>query len=138
MQELYPPKEQSAACIRTVIAAGAIIVGKTKTVQFASGENARDWINFQPSFNPRGDGYQDPGCSSAGSVTAISSYDWMDLAIGTDSMCVDCWNIRFADSILGFGSIIGPAAAHGLYGLHLTMESSSMEGISGLRVSLDW
>ena len=91
-QELYPPRKSSAAVVKTLLAAGAIIVGKTKSVQFASGENARDWIDYQPSFTPRGDGYQDPGCSSTGSAAAMSSYDWMDLTIGSDSMysCLLC------------------------------------------------
>jgi Asp-tRNA(Asn)/Glu-tRNA(Gln) amidotransferase A subunit family amidase len=84
-QELYPPSQRSAAVVETLLAAGAIIVGKTRSVQFASGENARDWIDYQPSFMPRGDGYQEPSCSSTGSAAAMSSYDWMDLTIGSDS-----------------------------------------------------
>lgn len=72
-QALYPAKARNAASVEKLLKAGAVIVGKTKTVQFASGENARDWIDFFPPFSPRGDGYQDPGCNSAGSATAASS-----------------------------------------------------------------
>ena len=62
-----------------------MIVGKAKTVQFASGEKPRDWLDFQCSFNARGDGYLDPGCSSTGSAAAVGAYSWIDIAIGTDS-----------------------------------------------------
>lgn len=85
VQDLYPPKTQNAAYVQKILAAGAVIVGKTKTVQFASGENARDWFDYQAPFNPRADRYQEPGCSSAGSAVAMASYDWLDIAIGTDS-----------------------------------------------------
>jgi Asp-tRNA(Asn)/Glu-tRNA(Gln) amidotransferase A subunit family amidase len=45
----------------------------------------RDWVDYQPPFNPRGDGYLDPGCSSAGSGAALAGYDWLDVTIGSDS-----------------------------------------------------
>jgi len=84
-QALYAEKARSAACVTKLLEAGAVIVGKTKTVQFASGENARDWIDYSAPFNPRGDGYQEPGGSSTGSATAASAYDWIDATLGTDS-----------------------------------------------------
>ncbi|KAH6872313.1 amidase signature domain-containing protein [Alternaria rosae] len=111
-QALYAEKARSAVCVEKLIEAGAVIVGKTKTVQFASGENARDWIDFFPPFSPRGDGYQDPGCSSAGSATAASAYDWIDATLGTDT----------------FGSVVGPAADHGVFGLRPSLGSISTEG----------
>lgn len=96
-QALYPPKEKSAVCVEKLLAAGAVIVGKTKTVQFASGANARDWIDYQASFTPRGDGYQDPSCSSTGSAAAMSSYNWMDFTLGTDSRSFDILSQVFTD-----------------------------------------
>jgi len=84
---LYGVKEKNAVCVEKLLDAGAVILGRVKTVQFASGENAKDWFDYQPPFNPRGDGYQDPDCSSAGSATASSAYDWIDAALGTDSGC---------------------------------------------------
>lgn len=87
-QTLYPEKECNATCVEKLLEAGAVVVGKTKTVQFASGENARDWIDFSPPFNPRGDGYQEPGGSSTGSATAVSAYDWIDATLGTDSRLI--------------------------------------------------
>ncbi|KAK3362604.1 amidase signature domain-containing protein [Lasiosphaeria hispida] len=70
---LYGVKENNAVCVEKLLDAGAVILGRVKTVQFASGENAKDWFDYQPPFNPRGDGYQNPGCSSAGSATTSSA-----------------------------------------------------------------
>ena len=84
-QTLYPEKECNATCVEKLLEAGAVIVGKTKTVQLASGENARDWIDYSAPFHSRGDGYQEPSGSSTGSATAVSAYDWIDATLGTDS-----------------------------------------------------
>ncbi|VUC33773.1 unnamed protein product [Clonostachys rosea] len=111
--ELYGTRDKNALCVERLLDAGAVIIGKAKTVQFASGEGARDWIDYQAPFNPRGDGYQDPECSSAGSATACSAYDWVDVALGTDTI----------------GSIVGPAAHHGLFGLRPSLGSVPMSGI---------
>ena len=75
----------TAASIQQLIDLGAVIIGKTKTVQFASGMAPRDWIDYQCPFNPRGDGYLDPDCSSSGSAAAIAAYNWLDFSIGSDS-----------------------------------------------------
>lgn len=41
---LYPPRNESAPSVQKLIDLGAIIVGKTKTSQFANGENpSADW-----------------------------------------------------------------------------------------------
>ncbi|KAI9726494.1 MAG: hypothetical protein M1828_001316 [Chrysothrix sp. TS-e1954] len=84
-ESLHGRAQESATCVERLLDAGAVIVGKTKTVQFASGETARDWIDYQASFNIRGDGYQEPGGSSAGSAAGVAAYTWLDGAIGTDS-----------------------------------------------------
>jgi Asp-tRNA(Asn)/Glu-tRNA(Gln) amidotransferase A subunit family amidase len=84
--QLYPPRDKSATAVEMLIEKGAIIVGKTKTTTFADREiPTTDWIDTHAPFNPRGDGYLVPGGSSAGSGSALSSYDWLDFAIGTDS-----------------------------------------------------
>ena len=75
----------TASSIKDLIDLGAVIVGKTKTTQFASGEFARDWVDFQCPFNPRGDGYFETGCSSAGSAVGVAAYEWLDYTIGSDS-----------------------------------------------------
>jgi hypothetical protein len=64
-------------------------------------------------FNPRGDGYQDPGVSSAGSGAATASYDWVDVAIGTDTG----------------GSIRIPAGKNGVFGLRSSFDALSNEGV---------
>lgn len=83
---LYGARSENAACVEKLLDAGAVVLGRVKTVQFASGESAKDWFDYQAPFNPRGDGYQDPECSSAGSAVACAAYDWVDIALGTDSM----------------------------------------------------
>lgn len=65
---------------------GFVIVGKLKTTQFADSEwPTCDWVDYLGPFNPRWDGYLAPSGSSAGSVSAVSSYRWLDYSIGTDS-----------------------------------------------------
>lgn len=85
--KLYPPKDESAPEIQKLIDMGGIIVGKVKTVQFAAAESPVDWFDFQCPFNPRGDGYLKPSSSSSGSAVATAAYDWIDIAIGSDSEC---------------------------------------------------
>ncbi|KAH7113624.1 glutamyl-tRNA amidotransferase [Dactylonectria macrodidyma] len=99
---LYPRANVTATAVQRLIDAGAVVVGKQKTSQFANGEYATsDWVDYHSPFNPRGDGYQDPNFSSAGAGAAVASYPWLDLALGSDTG----------------GSIRGPARLQGLYGL---------------------
>ncbi len=69
----YGEREQTALAIRILIDLGAIVVAKAKTAQLASGLGPRDWIDYQCPFNPRGDGYLDPDCSSTGSVVSVAA-----------------------------------------------------------------
>ncbi|KAL3477065.1 amidase signature domain-containing protein [Aspergillus californicus] len=103
----------TAPMIQRLIDAGAVIVGKTKTAQFASGEYAPDWVDYSCPFNPRGDGYMDPGGSSTGSAVAIAGYHWLDFAIGTDTL----------------GSVVGPAASEGIFGLRPTHGISDLKDV---------
>jgi Asp-tRNA(Asn)/Glu-tRNA(Gln) amidotransferase A subunit family amidase len=57
-------------------------------------------VDYVAPFNSRGDGYQDPGSSSAGPGAAIGAYPWLDIALGTDTG----------------GSIRIPADVNGIYG----------------------
>lgn len=66
---------------------GAVIVGKVKTVQFASGMASADWVVDICPTNSRGDGRLDTDCSSSGSAAAIAGYEWLDFSIGSDSEC---------------------------------------------------
>ncbi|KAF3931734.1 Amidase [Dactylella cylindrospora] len=81
----HGPASSTAAAVRKLIDLGAVVIGKTKTTQFATGETARDWIDFQCPFNPRADGYLDPAGSSTGSGAAVAGYEWVDFGLGTDS-----------------------------------------------------
>lgn len=69
---LYPTADETAIAVKRLVDAGAVIVGKMKTSQFANGEIATaDWIDVLAPFNPRGDGYEDPSSSSAGPAAGI-------------------------------------------------------------------
>ena len=81
----YPPQQSSAGTIRKIIDQGAVIVGTTKMTSFANWEEPIEHVDYQAPWNPRADGHQSPGGSSSGSAAAIASYDWLDIAIGTDS-----------------------------------------------------
>ena len=83
---LYPPASQTATCIKILEEEGAVIVGKTKLAAFAATEEPIECVDFQAPWNPRADRYQSPAGSSSGSGAAIASYEWLDIAIGSDSM----------------------------------------------------
>jgi Asp-tRNA(Asn)/Glu-tRNA(Gln) amidotransferase A subunit family amidase len=82
----YHESSQTAKAIQILIILGAVIVAKAKTSQLVSGLGPLDWIDYQCPFNPRGDGYLNPNCSSTGSAVGIAAYDWLDCSIGSDSM----------------------------------------------------
>ncbi|RBR10358.1 hypothetical protein FVER53590_12471 [Fusarium verticillioides] len=98
--DLYPEPKGTAPAVQHLLDAGAILVGKMKTTQFAAPENARDAIDYQAPFNPRGDGYQEVGSSSSGAGAGMASYHWLDLALGSDTG----------------GSIRVPAEDNGIFG----------------------
>jgi Asp-tRNA(Asn)/Glu-tRNA(Gln) amidotransferase A subunit family amidase len=80
-----------AACVALARAAGAIVVGKTVTTEFAT-------FHPGPTCNPR-DPMHTPGGSSSGSAAAVA--DWMvPLAFGSQTA----------------GSIVRPAAFCGVFG----------------------
>ena len=83
--ELYPAATRTAACIQILRHMGAVIVGTTKLASFAATEEPLECVDFQAPWNPRADGHQSPAGSSSGSGAAIASYDWLDIAIGSDS-----------------------------------------------------
>ncbi|RDW92500.1 hypothetical protein BP5796_01894 [Coleophoma crateriformis] len=103
-RSLSQPATYTAEAVQALIDAGAVLVGKTKTVSFASGAAAADWTEYECPINPRGDGRLDPDCSSTGSGVAMAGYEWLDFSIGSDSL----------------GSMVGPAAANGVFGFRPT------------------
>ena len=122
--DLYSAANRTAPAVQNLIDAGAIVIGKMKTSQFAIGETATaDWVDVHAPFNPRGDGYQDPSSSSSGpavgegqyrrliqsrtiacqlttSISLVASYSWLDLTVGTDTG----------------GSIRSPSQIQGIFG----------------------
>ncbi|KAI9150087.1 amidase [Paramyrothecium foliicola] len=121
-RELCGQRLETASLVQQVLDAGAVIVvGKTKTAQFASEANARDWIDYQPCFNTRTDKYQDPGCSSACSASAVAAYEWRDISIATET----------------FGSIINPAAINGVIGLRPTFGTIQTDGVMPMSKNFD-
>ncbi|KAK5117039.1 hypothetical protein LTR62_006760 [Meristemomyces frigidus] len=119
---LYPPATANALPIQRLVDAGAIIVGKMKTSQFANGEEATaDWVDYHSPFNPRGDGYQDPSSSSSGPGAGAGSYPWLDLTIGSDTG----------------GSIRGPSEVQGLFGNRPSHGLVGLTGVMPLAPELD-
>ena len=118
----YPPANASAVPVQRLIDAGAIVVGKMKTSQFANGETATsDWVDYHEPFNPRGDGYQDTSSSSSGPGAAEGAYPWLDISIGSDTG----------------GSIRGPSEAQGLFGNRPTHGLVPLTGVMPLAPELD-
>ncbi|CAG8974786.1 hypothetical protein HYALB_00000398 [Hymenoscyphus albidus] len=120
--DLYPEKNTTAPVVQTLIDAGAIVVGKMKTSQFANGEHATaDWVDYHSPFNARGDGYSDPSSSSSGPGGGIGAYSWLDLALGSDTG----------------GSIRNPSQVNGCYGNRPTFDLVSLENIMPLSPLMD-
>jgi hypothetical protein len=87
-EDLYPPKSKHADCVQTLVDAGAIIVGKAKLQAMVMREEPLECVEFTAPFNPRADGDQVPSGSSHGSAAGITSYDWLDYSLGSDSKCI--------------------------------------------------
>ena len=119
---LYSPRNKTALVVQRLVDAGAVLIGKMITSQFANGETATaDWVDYHEPFNPRGDGYQDTQTSSAGAGSGVGSYPWLDLALGSDTG----------------GSIRGPSQIQGVFGNRPTHGLVSLEGVMPLAPELD-
>ncbi|KAI8269682.1 Amidase 1 [Colletotrichum sp. SAR11_239] len=119
---LYPPAAKTGTAIQNLIDAGAIVVGFQKPSQFANGETATaDWVDYHAPFNPRGDGYNDPSSSSSGAGASVASYEWLDIAVGSDTG----------------GSIRGPSGVQGLFGNRPSHDLVSLDEVMPLSPTLD-
>jgi Asp-tRNA(Asn)/Glu-tRNA(Gln) amidotransferase A subunit family amidase len=104
---------QDAACVAILRAAGAILLGKMETIEFAAqGRNA-------VTRNPR-DLSRTPGGSSSGSAAAVAD-GMVPLTLGTQTG----------------GSVIRPASFCGVFGMKPTYGTVSTEGAKRFSVSLD-
>jgi Asp-tRNA(Asn)/Glu-tRNA(Gln) amidotransferase A subunit family amidase len=102
-----------AAPVATLRAAGAIILGKTDTTEFAA---AGRWAATRHPLDPR----HSPGGSSAGSAAAVA--DWqVPLALGTQTA----------------GSTMRPASFCGVFAFKPTWGAVSQEGLKRYSASLD-
>jgi Asp-tRNA(Asn)/Glu-tRNA(Gln) amidotransferase A subunit family amidase len=104
---------QDAACVAVVRHSGALIVGKTDTVEFASGGR------MAATRNPHNPAHT-PGGSSSGSGAAVGDKQ-VQLAFGTQTG----------------GSHIRPAAFNGIYGIKPTHGAVSREGAKNYSHTLD-
>jgi hypothetical protein len=86
--ETYQVQNATADVVCRLLEAGTHIVGKAHMSSFAMMEHPMQSVDYQAPFNPRGDGYLITGGSSGGSAAAVASYDWIDLAICSDSKCL--------------------------------------------------
>jgi Asp-tRNA(Asn)/Glu-tRNA(Gln) amidotransferase A subunit family amidase len=104
---------QDAACVAVLRAAGAIILGKTETVEFAAGGRKA------PTTNPHDRG-RTPGGSSSGSAAAVADFH-VPIAFGTQTG----------------GSLIRPASFCGLFALKPSWGLVSREGAKLASLTFD-
>lgn len=110
----------SATIAKRLLAAGGILVGKTKTVEVAYGGWGTNTVRGTP-WNPwDADTHRMPGGSSSGSGVAVAAR-MAQCAVGTDTG----------------GSVRIPAAACGLTGLKVTEGRLPTDGIAPLSHTLD-
>ncbi len=108
----HQPNED-ASCVATLRALGAVIMGKTETLEFACGGN------FPPTRNPHDLG-RTPGGSSSGSGAAVAG-GMVPLTLGTQTG----------------GSTIRPASFCGVFGMKPTLGRIATEGMKSYSVHLD-
>lgn len=83
------------------------------------------------------DGYQSPGGGSSGSASAIAAYEWLDIAIGTDSESLiyllnsifSTLNANKFSEISAWGSVTKPALWSGCFDLRPSMGAVSIKGV---------
>ncbi|KAF7177902.1 hypothetical protein CNMCM7691_006378 [Aspergillus felis] len=119
--QVTPIANSTAPAIQRLIDLGAVIVGKFKLAQFASGADPWNWTDEQAPFNPRGDGYLTCSASSSGGGCGIAAYDWLDAAIGTDTG----------------SSMRRPASVSGTFGNRPSQGMMSLEGAVPLNAGED-
>jgi Asp-tRNA(Asn)/Glu-tRNA(Gln) amidotransferase A subunit family amidase len=104
--------ENDADCVQRLVDAGAVIMGKTVTTEFAFYSPGKTRNAHHPGYTPGG--------SSSGSAAAVADFH-VPLALGTQTA----------------GSIIRPAAYNGVVGYKPSFDEFSYQGIGVLVKSLD-
>lgn len=110
--------EADSVCVQQLREAGAIILGKLSTHEFALGGPSFD-LPFPPSRNPWNTALH-PGGSSSGAGAGLAA-GFFPLAVGTDSG----------------GSVRSPAAACGIIGFKPTYRAIDDNGVLPLAPSVD-
>jgi Amidase len=113
--------DETAPSIKMLLDLGAVMVGKTRTSQFAHGAHPWEFVDVPYSWNPRADGHLTASASSSGSACAIAAYDWLDFTIGSDTR----------------GSVRKPAALVGAYGIRPSHGSMNLSGVVPLSEEMD-
>lgn len=111
--QLSSPASKSASAVQKLVSQGHHILGLTKLSSMIAREEPSDAVDFQTSFNPRGDGYQSPAGSSSGSAAAVASYEWLDCALGTDTS----------------GSGRRPALVNGIFQFRPSHDAAPLDGM---------
>jgi amidase len=112
------PAEADASCVRSLLADGAVVVGKANLHELAfGGTGINQWFGTPENpFDPA----RIPGGSSSGSAVAVAVGE-ADLALGTDTA----------------GSVRTPSACCGTVGLKTTFGRVPVDGVRPLAPSLD-
>ncbi|MCA0204748.1 MAG: amidase [Proteobacteria bacterium] len=110
-QDFFPRID--AACVKLLRAAGAVMLGKTETVEFAAA------FRLAPTHNPL-DPARTPGGSSSGSAAAVAD-GHVPVALGTQTG----------------GSLIRPASYCGVFAMKPTWSRVSRDGIRLYAPTLD-
>ena len=103
---------RDAVCVARLRAAGAVVLGKTVTTEFAL-------FHPGPTANPH-DLARTPGGSSSGSAAAVADH-MVPVALGTQTA----------------GSIVRPASFCGVYGYKPTFSAVPTDGVRAIGPSLD-
>ncbi|KAK7408492.1 hypothetical protein QQX98_009359 [Neonectria punicea] len=119
--QVYGPANVTAPSIQRLIDLGGVVVGKQKTAQFASAAFGWQWTDAYYPQNPRGDGLLSCSASSSGGGCSIAAYDWLDVAIGSNTG----------------QSVRQPAAFSGIYGNRPSQGLMSLDQVMPIGYGVD-